>query len=260
MRAMGWLLAAAGCVEPEPTPRDPWCASAAGPEAVTKGFESGDLEGWSQELAGPWSAVVVDEARCGRHAVRFEIRTGDAPEASTGFRAELHELLDHIAPVGSERWVAFSTLIPESWPDLDNRTVIAQWHATPDLLDGEVWRSPPLAVRYVGGELTVTARASAEPVQLENDAPEEVLYRHPDLEKGVWHDWIFHIVWSWEEDGLVEAWLDGEPVISRDGPVGYNDRVGTWFKWGIYRDDHPETQALLHDHYRRGPTAAAVGW
>jgi hypothetical protein len=79
------------------------------------------------------------------------------------------------------------------------------------------------------------------------------LYTHPgSFEKGVWHDWIFHVKWHYGNQGFVEAWLDDTQVIDYQGPIGYNDLLGSWFKWGIYRDDHPVTQAIYHDEYRRG--------
>lgn len=233
-------------------------AAACIPSSDHKGFESGDFRGWVRELAEPYSGeVVTSPARCGNYAARFEIREGDVQPPITGYRAELHELLFYVAPVGSEQWYGFSTYIPSDWPDLDNRTVISQWHATPDV--GEIWRSPPLAIRYVGGELTVDGRYSAKPIQTENDGVIVTLYTHPgELEKGVWHDWIFHVRWDYLEGGFVEAWLDGVQVIDYRGPVGYNDRVGLWFKWGIYRNDHPVTQVLYHDEYHRGGSYDAV--
>jgi hypothetical protein len=234
------------------------CACAAGlaclPDSNHKGFENADFYGWTKEFGQPYSGqIVTSPVRCGGYAARFEIREGDQAGPIGGYRTEVHELLHYIAPVGSEQWYGFSTYIPPDWPDLDNRTVIAQWHATPDLLDGEVWRSPPLAIRTSGGQLTVTGRYSAEQTQTENDGVMLDLYTHPGtFEKGVWHDWVFHLKWQYDNQGFVEAWLDDTLVIDYQGPIGYNDHVGLWFKWGIYRDDHPVTQVIYHDEYRRG--------
>jgi hypothetical protein len=48
--------------------------------------------------------------------------------------------------------------------------------------------------------------------------------------------------------------------VDYEGPIGYDDEQGVWFKWGIYRghDDHPETVVLYHDEYRRGTSCEAV--
>ncbi|MCB1152281.1 polysaccharide lyase [bacterium] len=228
---------------------------------VHKGFETGDFsQGWYRELAEDYSGqVVTDVVRCGQYAARFEMREGDENWRWTGFRAEVSELLDFIAPLMSEQWYGFSTYIPADWIDLDNRAVISQWHATPDLGEGEVWRSPPLALRYRNGELSVTSRSSEEKVQEQNAAPEFVRFTYPNFPKGVWHDWVFHVRWDYRDDGdgFIEAWLDGEKVIDYVGPVGYNDNAGLWFKWGIYRDDVAATQYLYHDEYRRGGASFA---
>ena len=226
--------------------------SACGPDSDYKGFESGNFNRWMKEFAEPYSGqIVTTPVRCGNYAARFEIREGDEAGVIGGYRSEIHEILHYIAPVKSELWYGFSTFIPMDWPDLDNRTVITQWHATPD--PGEVWRSPPLAIRYSGGQLTVTGRYSTEPIQTENNGEMLDLYTHPGpFEKGIWHDWIFHIKWHYQNDGFVEAWLDETQVIDYQGPIGYNDFLGIWFKWGIYRDDHPTPQVIYHDEYRRG--------
>ncbi len=227
-----------------------------------KSFESGDFTGWVDELAAGHSGQVVDEpVRCGEKAARFELRPGEEAGPVGGFRAELHEIGDFVAPTGTDVWYAFSTFVPEDWTDVGEPVVISQWHATPDLADGEVWRSPPLAIRYSGTELTVTGRTSDQRVQTENDGIQLELYRHPgELAKGEWHDWVFRVRWSPGEDGLVEAWLDGDQVVDHDGPIGYDDETGTWFKWGLYRghDDHPETLSIVHDEYRRGSTCEEV--
>jgi hypothetical protein len=222
------------------------------PGSDYKGFETGDFSGWMLELAQPYSGrIVTAPVRCGDYAARFEIREGDEQLLVIGYRAEVHELLYHVTPIGGEQWYGFSTYIPTDWPDLENRTVISQWHATPDI--GEVWRSPPLAVRYTGGRLTITGRYSAEPIQTENDGIMLDLYTHPGaLQKGTWHDWVFHVRWHYGSGGFVRAWRDHTQVIDYEGPIGYNDFLGVWFKWGIYRDDHPATQVIYHDEYRRG--------
>jgi len=219
-----------------------------------KGFESGDFRGWSKEFSQSYSGqVVTSPVRAGKYAARFEIRGGDRAGLLGGYRAEIHEFPRHIAPLGSEKWYGFSIYVPRDWPELNNRTVIGQWHATPDLLRGEVWRSPPLAIRYREGRLRVTARYSKERVQKENDGTRLELYSHPgEFAKGRWHDWVFHVKWAPNEDGFVEAWLDDRRIIDYRGPIGYNDLLGLWFKFGIYRDDHPTTQVLYFDDYRRG--------
>jgi hypothetical protein len=134
------------------------------------GFEWGNFLGWLAEFPESYSGRIVESpVRCGRYAARFEYRPGDEAWMG-GCRSGVSEpfikaLFD--TPV----WYAFSTYIPASFR---GEAVISQWHATRDA--GEVWRSPPLALRYDGKSLRVTARYSHIPVQQGNNAPEQNLY------------------------------------------------------------------------------------
>jgi hypothetical protein len=216
------------------------------------GFEHGDFRGWIPEFPESYSGQIVEApVRCGQYAARFEWRPGDIPWTG-GYRAEINEYYVK-ATQGQPLWYAFSSWIPASW---QGEAVITQWHATPD--PGEVWRSPPLALRYDGDRLRVTARTSPEPIQRDNDAPEWDLYVDDQLPTEEWNDWVFRVVWSWEQDGSVAAWLNGVKVIDYIGPIGYNDIDGTYFKFGIYNQGVSFIQVIFHDEYRRGKTPSAV--
>lgn len=36
----------------------------------------------------------------------------------------------------------------------------------------------------------------------------------------VWHDFIYHVRWSYQDDGFVELLIDGEKVADYRGPTG----------------------------------------
>ncbi len=220
------------------------------------GFERGDFSGWFREFPKEYSGqIVTSPVRCGKYAARFEIRSGDRFWMG-GNRTEIHEYFAK-APFHKEVWYGFSTFVPNDWPDLENRTVISQWHATPD--KGEAYRSPPLAIRYIGGQLRVTGITSNKQIQKMNDGRWLSLYNDRGRwKKGGWNDWIFQVIWSWEQDGMVKAWLNDTQVIDYQGPIGYRDDAGPWFKMGIYRDDHDVPQILFHDEYRKGASFAEV--
>ena len=208
-----------------------------------RGFEWGNFLGWLPEFPESYSGRIVESpVRCGNYAARFEYRPGD--EAWTGgYRSEVSESFGK-AVFNEPVWYAFSTYIADSFR---GEAVISQWHASPDA--GEVWRSPPLALRYDGEILRVTGRYSEIPIQQGNDAPEHNLYVTP-LDKETWNDWVFRVVWS-HESGSVDAWLNGTKVIEYRGPIGYRDRRGPFFKFGIYNQGVPHQQVVYHDEYYR---------
>jgi len=45
-------------------------------------------------------------------------------------------------------------------------------------------------------------------------------------------------------------WRNGKRVLNYRGPGGYNDDEGPFFKYGIYRNDVPETYVIYFDEYR----------
>lgn len=232
-------------------------------QGVVRDFEGGDFTGFDEEFAKPYSGqVVADPVQAGNLVARFELRHGD-PRVRSGNRAEIRETT-FMAPFGEELWYRFRTLIPEEWPDQNVRCVIAQWHSVPDWMRGEVWRSPVLAIEYRDKAFVVRICHSNERIQEDNSVRSNNktrLYKSADLaQKGRWHDFVIQVHWSWESDGYLNVWIDGQQVVSYKGPVGYWDEEGPYFKMGIYRDETHDTFILYHDDYRRGTSAREVGF
>lgn len=230
---------------------------------VERGFESGTFRGWYREFPDRRSATIVGSpVRRGSYAARFEVAADDET-ITGGLRSEVSELF-YKAPYDTDMWYRFSTYIPDDWPDSDARCVIAQWHAWPDLLRGEAWRSPVIAVEYRSESFLIRICHNDERVQHDNARTSNnktILYNSDARsQKGVWHDFVVHAVFSPAGDGTLRVWIDGEPVVEYLGALGYNDRRGPWFKMGIYRDPTPEPFVLYHDDYRRGRTAADIGF
>ncbi len=219
------------------------------------GFESGRFSGWREKLAAPHSARVVRyPVRGGKYAVRFELRTGD--DTGDGVRAELKE--DFNVPLGKEIWYSFSTFVPADFPILRHPSVISQWHAEEDPGEESASRSPVLAHRYDGRSFVVDIRFSSTKIQHANDGIRQVLYEEKDFPRGVWHDFVYRVRWSYASNGLVEGWLDGKGIISYSGPVGYNDLDGPYFKFGLYHYSGDKPLVIFHDEYRRGFSREAV--
>ena len=196
-------------------------------------FETGDLSDWrTNEQCCAHSINIVDTpVRAGRNAVRFEVRRDDADVADSK-RAELK-----LAPVPakSERWYAVSLYLPEEYQEDPTPEIVTQWHATPDFDKGETWRSPPLALLTHEGKWRIGWRWDSKRVT-EGNTPEGSQGRTlGSYETGRWTDWVFHVKWSWEEDGLLQVWKDGKQVIHHKGPNAYHDKTGTYFKTGIYK-------------------------
>jgi hypothetical protein len=100
------------------------------------------------------------------------------------------------------------------------------------------------------------------------------------LDRAHWYDLLLHVKWSSDPTrGLVEWWVDGQPIVSRqtstlfwyadnnENFAGSTPGSGqAYYMEGYYRsgrlaDGSPDTstQTVLHDGARNGPTRASVG-
>lgn len=241
------------------------------PDAQAEVFAVYDFEAGSPQIdrdmhPNPWAfSIVTSPVRLGNHAGRFEVREGDYWRGTsfTGDvdnkrnRSEFSE--DHYRlPQGQDQYYGYSIYLPEDFPDKDNWEIFTQWHGRPDQYLNEIWRSPILAMRYGNNGIYFTIRYSAEKVQYENDGTRLEIVRIENFQKGVWHDFVVHLRWSYRNDGQVEIWHNGARIKNYQGPVGYNDEDGVYWKFGIYRAEHPSTDVIFLDEYRRGDSFEAV--
>jgi hypothetical protein len=161
--------------------------------------------------------------------------------------------------MGSEQWYGFSEFLPKDFPIENNRLVIAQWWALTKSYLGEVHRSPILHLRFGDGKLQILLRRYLERVvRVDENYQQTELYEVHPLALGVWHDFIFHIKWSPNNDGFIEAWMNGKQVIHFRGPTENQDDVGPVFKFGLYRDDSPKTYVSFVSNYRMGDSFEEV--
>ena len=224
------------------------CRAGAGAVIFRGDFESGSRSGFQEDIEGDGEYEIVsspEPVRAGKYSCKYTLR-----------KARRVELVPRgcTAPVGSERWYGFSIFIPEDW--VANRRkdeVVAQWHASPDRDKGENWRSPPLAVRTKGNGWQVTCIWDSKPLSNSGVEGSTTIWRG-NIEKGRWTDWVFHVRWSYRDDGLVEVWKNGQLLKRREGPNCYNDKGGLYFKWGIYHT--LENRVLYNDEFRMGDEKA----
>jgi hypothetical protein len=203
---------------------------------------------------------VDQPVRAGSHAIRFEV-----PHKPGSFRSEI--ALSSV-PLFSDYWYGFSIFIPEDWiDDPQEGDIVAQWHGSYGedkkqfKVEGDGKGRPPVALALHGDRWELAINSSDAVVKDAKDWENYATKREKSdlgkFRKGVWTDWVFHMHWSYQSDGLVEIWQNGRPVLTHRGPNCYNDSKGPYFKIGIY---HPSwkkfapgpipTKVIYHDEIR----------
>lgn len=199
---------------------------------ISSDFENvGSVKKWERETTKDKSFTLSDSvARKGRYSARFELDKDDQ-ELYSGKRSEIHLANNAEA----EGWFGFSNYLPKSYVKDEGAECIAQWHETPDFELGETWRSPPLLLEVKNDHFFVVVMWATDPVNTNNTISGRKDFDLGPVTKDVWNDWVFHIKWSWQSDGVLEVWKNKKQVVSYFGPNSYNDQKFPYFKTGIYK-------------------------
>lgn len=195
------------------------------------------------------SAIV----RKGHSAVKITLKTGDIYESGSGKspdteRDELREANNLVSIEDKFYEYKFSLFLPDSFPIVPVRLVIAQWkQKCPD--DSSCSDdSPVMAVRYISGKLFVTIR---------NDSTTKTVYETKDEVRNKWLDFTFKVRFSRLNNGEVNAWLNENKIINYRGITaytskkGYHDKSYFYFKTGLYRDRMSLPMTIYVDEYRK---------
>lgn len=214
-------------------------------------FESGNLNGWSRELAAVSYAAQIVEApapiRSGVKTLRIELNQND-PDVAGSRRAELARGGD---TQNGEYWFAFSVFLPKDYAIDRSPEILAQWHNYPDFVQGETWMSPPLSLHTSNGKWLINRLWDNATVSTNQSVVAKGFSRQHDLgafaaDKDRWTDWVFHIKWGWQtsQDPKLEVYKNGLMVLNQNGqPNTTNDVVAPYFKMGLYKWDWKQEPA-----------------
>lgn len=229
-------------------------------------FATIDLE------AEEWAWDIIPFSRKGPTALKFEVRPGDcftanphAPE--TGWddctrdreRSEIREKWS--PPLNREIWYEWSMYIPIDYEYIYPKQIVFQWH-------GGDW-GPNAYFQLNRNNLYIDILTEEHQTTFQKKVGE--------LPKGQWIDFVVRAVWTDQNNGEFDVWIDdgsphimiypyyGKQVLSYRGPTMdpatvQKKGVGPHVKMGVYRshlfrwtEPRPlPTHILLFDEYRRG--------
>jgi hypothetical protein len=189
----------------------------------------------------------------GKRAVKITLRYGDKIEINKDKdndteRDELMESRSLYAIEDIKYEYQFSLFLPDSFPIIPVRLVIAQWRQDCPFCSCENY-SPILALRYVSGRLFIT---------LQTDSERHDLYTTNEEIRGRWLDFRFLIKFSKEKDGEVKSFINNKEVVDYEGVTSFSDdcrilstKNKYYFKMGLYRDRINESMTIYIDDYKK---------
>ncbi|MCC5468684.1 heparin lyase I family protein [Pelosinus baikalensis] len=218
--------------------------------SVSDGFENLTLSNaWSSSKFLPRDLIIQsDIVRSGNNAVKLTLHQGDQIKSEIGSNFERAELMEEFSKWSKEHSsysYSFSLFLPEEFPLVPTRLVIAQWKQVAKINSDD---SPVIALRYVNGTLMVTCMVGNE---------RNIVYCSNEEIRSRWLDFKFVIHFSRNDDGRIVAWLDGKQIVNYSGKIGYTMREGYtpvslyYFKMGLYRDNMREDMDIYIDEYKK---------
>src|SRR5690554_6194292 len=176
----------------------------------------------SRQFADLHSFNVVADPDLGPNKVgRFELRDSD-PQVKRGTRAEVG-----FRTVEKELWYAYSIYFPVEGYESDNTPeIISQWH---QLRGG----SPPNAIQVENDEIYLRSICKGNGSGIDDHLFTN--YTLGKVERGKWQRFVFHLIHSPGDDGLIEIWLNGENIYNLNGPNMRKEFGLPYFKMGIYK-------------------------
>ena len=225
---------------------------------VYDGFESAELDSrWSKHRMVPGSFRTQSEiVRVGRSAAEITVRSRDRREEASddGSATERDELMEAwwlFGHAGRAYRYSFSLYLPADFPIVPQRLVLAQWKQVCEWTRCRP-QNPVLAIRYQNGELTVTRQ---------DETGKSILYSTTQEIRGRWLDFRFDTRFSrfgdGDQPGYIDAWLNGEQIVSYQGATLYQLQRGypahgyIYFKMGLYRDELQQPMTIYVDEYRK---------
>ncbi len=169
-----------------------------------------------KQLAAEHSFTVsTNPSLRGEKSGRFELRKDDPQATENGKRAEIM----FPRPDQQNLWYSFGLHLPSNGfaKDRDN-DVLSQWHQA-----GQ--GSPPTSFRIMNDRFIFRI------VKSDNDREDIDL---GPATKDTWNNFVFHIIHSYDSDGLIEIWNNDKKLFSRNGRNIYKAELPNW-KIGIYK-------------------------
>jgi len=202
----------------------------------------------------PARSTVVTPGRDGSTALRLHTEPGDSNVDGSGVNERDDVNLTQAQTncyQGQNMWYAHSLMFPSDFVLPNGWLVVFDFHNTSA---GAGQANLEIDVGS-SGNMTFSGYGGAVPYPT---------WRSPDysanlgtLQKNVWYDFVYNANWSANSDGYMKVWLNGNLILSYNGPTLYSGQ-GCFLKLANYHTPNGQPESVLHDRVLVGTTAASV--
>lgn len=165
--------------------------------------------------------------------------------------------------IGEVHWVGLSVYLPETHVRSDLWEIVFQMHDRPnDWNNVPQGRNPPFAIdssQGIGGAWRILGKYNS--TYNGGGGTQKIAFDSSvgKMHAG-WNDFVFN--WRWAhshgQGGFSRVWIDGQMVIDYSGPNTFNDQLGPYTKFGIYKGwndryspgDRVQTRDVYFDEFR----------
>jgi len=223
-------------------------------EEIYDGFEKEVLSDLWDTRKFVLGAVEIQDrvVRAGKRALRVMVSEGEKSEVggsgTKSERAELQERKDLESFEGKSYEYSFSIFLPEDFPIVPVRLVLAQWKHRENEGVKALVNNPVIALRYVNSKLYITSQDGKR---------KKVIFQTKEEVRGKWLDFRFQIKFSRNEDGFLKVILNEEKIVDFGGRTCFSEEEGYpkqgrfFFKMGLYRDRMREPMFAYFDEYSK---------
>jgi len=193
-----------------------------------------------QNVNAAWSATPIE------NGYRFEVRQADQMpgDLAEGERKERSEAYDRMKLAFGQAYdISFTLEIEPGERNTAKWMTLAQLQSTFD--PGEQGHSPPFGLYMDGERMTVAIRHSPLEITPPGGFDYLPLYKdREDILRGHPYRMKIRVRFDQGGTGALKLWRDGQLLAEHEGPFGFNDQKGPYFKIGVYRASAPESYAI----------------
>jgi len=215
--------------------------------------------GFREQAKVAGRATLANVGRDGGTAARLHTEPGDSDVYGSG-TWERNDLTlgtsSSYCNPGQEEWWAHSVLFPDDYvfPPGPGAGIVMDFHhsGSTGQANFELQTIPTIGLRLRG-----YAGATVNGGQYEAEIPDPYGAPRGSVAKNRWYDFVYHIKWSANTDGFVDAWLNGRKVLTHRGPTLYAGMT-CYLKLANYHAAFGQPSSVIHDRIVRGTSAGAV--